>query len=297
MDAKPLKRYGRPGYPTRLEALAHPELLGRHLPPAWGRRAEMAGTVALLLAVNGCVNQQTNGPTESQATSQCVEEQDATAPVEKTAAFVAPIFQHGDGRGTAGCLAVNPPVFLSEEEALQVIVEELGRAGVDITVTDVAMEGLPVEQDFKRFERPWEMRKTNSSGTRILTFGAPDSAGVVKPLEADGLDADEKVAFEFVSQSDYYYFGGLRSGSSVQTYDLPIVAESLAERVTQANGRVYFGTFYDPMEIPIYFHAPGTTKRTNSRENIATAARDRAKDLLREQVVDFVEWLKGQGAI
>ncbi len=155
MHAKPLKRYGGPGYPTRLEVLAHPELLARHLPPVWGRRAEMAGTVALLLAVNGCVNQQTNGPTESQATSQGVEEQDDVTPFETEAGFVAPIFRHGLGRGSIGCVVVAPPIFLSEEDALQVISEELRQAGVKIVSTDVILEELPIRLDIRRYDMWW----------------------------------------------------------------------------------------------------------------------------------------------
>ena len=43
-------------------------------------------------------------------------------------AIVAPIFQHGEGRGATGCIVMSPPVFLSEEEALLVVREELGKS-------------------------------------------------------------------------------------------------------------------------------------------------------------------------
>ena len=92
MNAQRVKRYRKPAYPTRLEALSRPELLKRNLPPGWHALPEMAGTVALFLAVN--------------STLQAADKKPAGA-----AAVVAPIFEHGEGRGATGCVVVAPPVF------------------------------------------------------------------------------------------------------------------------------------------------------------------------------------------
>src|SRR5690606_34641768 len=43
---------------------------------------------------------------------------------------VAPIFEHGEGRGSIGCSAVVPPAFLSEEEGMQILGEELAKHGI-----------------------------------------------------------------------------------------------------------------------------------------------------------------------
>jgi hypothetical protein len=56
---------------------------------------------------------------------------------------VAPIFEHGEGRGATGCVVVTFPVFLSEEEAMQVIREELAEHGIDLT-RGPDLEGLTV---------------------------------------------------------------------------------------------------------------------------------------------------------
>ena len=54
------------------------------------------------------------------------------AATEEGKIVVAPIFEHGTGRGADGCVVVSPPVFLSEEEAVQVIREELAKQGIKL---------------------------------------------------------------------------------------------------------------------------------------------------------------------
>lgn len=44
--------------------------------------------------------------------------------------LVAPIFEHGSGRGSFGCDSVAPPSFISEEEAFQVVEEEAKNYGI-----------------------------------------------------------------------------------------------------------------------------------------------------------------------
>ena len=57
-------------------------------------------------------------------------------------AIVAPIFQHGEGRGATGCIVMSPPVFLSEEEALQVIREEMAAKGVQLGTNQTTVAGI-----------------------------------------------------------------------------------------------------------------------------------------------------------
>ena len=57
---------------------------------------------------------------------------------------VAPIFAHGDGRAYMGCVAVSSPVFLSEEEALQIIKEELAKEGIELGA-GMTLAGVSVE--------------------------------------------------------------------------------------------------------------------------------------------------------
>jgi hypothetical protein len=109
MKVKPIKHYAGPNIPTSQILEEHPELL--HLVPRrWhGNPTVIAALAGVCVLVSGC-------------------RQSAAKPA---ASRVAPLFQHGDGRGSFGCRAVNPPVFLSESEARQVIMDEAKRAGIN----------------------------------------------------------------------------------------------------------------------------------------------------------------------
>ena len=88
LKAQPLRRYHTPAYPPKLDVLAMPGLLAKHQPPAWVRNAEIAGAAGLFLTANaaGCAK-----PTPPPLA--------ANAP-----AIVAPIFEHGEGRASEGCV-------------------------------------------------------------------------------------------------------------------------------------------------------------------------------------------------
>ena len=93
MEAKPVQRCEQPAYPTRREVLAG------------------AASFALF-RLTGCSF--------------------VFAESDEGKITVAPIFKHGEGRGATGCIVVSPPVFLSEEEALQIVKEELAKHGVQL---------------------------------------------------------------------------------------------------------------------------------------------------------------------
>ena len=100
--------------------------------------------------------------------------------------------------------------------------------------------------------------------------------GTQKPLATDLYDSDRRFAFEYISDEDFSAYGGIwnRRGT-VGGVDVLEVTLDLADNV-RANGRdVHFVAFYDPMA---------------SREA-------EAKELLREQVRDFVAWMNYKGML
>jgi len=272
MDAKPVRRYRVPAYPTRLEVLADPDILARNVPHNWQQNALTATALGVFLAANSCALAD-EGP----------------KPPSPKAAVVAPIFDHGGGRGATGCVVVAPPVFLSEEEALQVITEELTKSGLEVTGKNVVLKGVEVPQHQEHFRQvgdDWkeEIREVPGKG---------------EPLSADVADDKHHVAVEFVSGSDYFRLGGAMSGSTVQLYDFKDVAANVAKAVEKQRPGVYFGTFYDPMvklgrsQINVDDEKDWRTRWEQARKQGGTEA----KRLLRLQVKDFVDWLKGQGVI
>ncbi|MFH1039055.1 MAG: hypothetical protein V1789_10365 [PVC group bacterium] len=269
MKPKPVRRYGIPAYPTRLQVLADPNLLEKHIPANWLSTPELAGAVAIFLAANTCVNA---GEKELSTSSR--------------AAVVAPIFEYGEGRGATGCVVVSPPVFLSEEEALQVIVEELTNAGVEVTGTDVVLEGVTIPQRIKTYQQvegKLEEKVEEIPGT--------------EPLSVDIKDDRHRIGVEFVSKSDYFKLGGAMSASTVQDYDFKQVAGGVAKAVGQKGNGIYFGTFYDPA-VPMNWESLRAEQAGKKRwEAAKIQGGAEAKRLLRQQVQGFIDWLKGQGAI
>ncbi len=257
MQARPVQSYRTPAYPTRLDVLADPRLLKENFPAAWRFAPQMAGVVAVMLAVNAC-----------------------TAPNLKEhpnrAAIVAPIFQHGEGRGMTGCVMETPPVFLSEEEAFQVITEEMSRAGV---------EGWSRNVEFKEV-------KFSEYGERFTSFGIRTGKipGTTKPLNVDLQNDEHDIAIEFVSTADYWVLGGFQNMMSVQEYDFQHVAQDVASEVQKHGHDVYFGTFYEP-GVDVEYGSISDWGKVQAK------GKEEAKELLREQVQDFIEWLQAQGVI
>ncbi len=273
MKPRPVRRSVAPAYPTRLQALADPLLLEAKIPPGWRSSSATAAGVMAFLAANlaGC-----SEPAENDAGMNSIGE-----------AIVAPVFTHGSGRGSMGCVVVNPPTFLSEEEALQIIREELARAGVEPLVRSVALEGVRMP------ERP-----------------SPDDPSPNEvPIAADLHDAQRKIAVEFVSRADHLLLAKRpRMASTVYSIDIAEVARRLRDEVEESGSGVYFGTFYDPMSRLDSLHDRESWLRRERERYERKRTGDLtveplppletpAHELLREQVRDFVQWLEGQGAI
>jgi hypothetical protein len=278
-----VRRQRRPGYPTRPEVVRDPELLRRHVPSAWKKSAQVTAALSILLAA-GCRN-------------------DAGSKAQ-TAANVAPLFEHGEGRGSDGCVVVTPPRFLSEQEALGLISDELAKAGLSMSQLHVKMEPITISNKH-----------------------------VSAPLTVDLVDPQKKVAIVCVTSDKYFELGGDYSESTVQRYDCRKVAERVGMDIRAANNapKMFYGLFYDPIvrakdpesreygppvgqwmesfkRDPNWSQAElekqvetlakqGVSEWTRRREQAAKDTWDEAQKLLRAQVRDFIEWLKGQGAI
>jgi hypothetical protein len=259
MEPKPVHEHKSPSYPTRREVLAG---------AATFALASLAGSWQVL------------GATETGV------------------AIVAPIFEHGTGRGATGCIVLSPPVFLSEEEAMQIIREELAKH-------DVHLKEGKILDGVRLFRRHPTADKKHGEQIKELNFEDdpelqkdPRIRELYDPkvLKLDGVDSDKKVAVEFVSETDYPDLGGVLSPSSVQHYDFKDVAKYVAGKVTkESKDRVYFGVFYDPAtkwkdsEVPVSESEADMTKRWKKEKE---ETKNESRKLLRQQVQDFAGWLK-----
>jgi hypothetical protein len=283
MQIRIVRRYRAPGYPTREYLVEHPELL-RYVPQRWRGNRLVLGllglAVPLLAARHAWAGDAKSAP--------------AGAP------HVAPLFIHGDGRGAFGCVAVNPPTFLTEDEARQVVQDEAKKAGLNFVTNALTLKGsmVPVTDRFS-FAEEHETRdgqKKKSSPAKLQK----------RDLVLDGYDKAHDVAYQVVTQEDFAQWERQDRGMwcSVSSYDFKAAAQGLTNGLSRAGGKTVVGVFYEPGgRVSI------ATERQQPREDATdaewqafwkkqqAAGRKIGEQELRAQVQDFVKWLKAQGVI
>ena len=262
MEIKPVRRYRTPAYATSAILEQHPELL-RLVPKRWQKNPlVITALTGLCILMAGCRS------------------------AGRPASHVAPVFIHGEGRGTFGCKAINPPVFLSEDEARQVIVEEAKRAGIDLT------------PDVKT------LRKVALPVTNRYFLGSPRKPGrQTGSLVLDGTDMKRAISYEFVSTDDYYDWGKKGNGPGCSAYerDYLAVAQSLRNGLAHCKPAGTYAVFYHPLVRPkTNKHIDGLDDPQGylaARKQAEKEARNTAHEDLRAQVKDFIKWLKAEGVI
>lgn len=272
MKLEPIRRYPQPKLPTRDVANENPELL-RLLPKRWQANSAVAAALTACLVMTTC-----------------------RSDAAKTASKVAPIFEHGKGSGSFGCVAVNPPIFLSEAEARQVVIEEGKRSGIVFVPEGKTLNNIeiPTNGTYARVDKPdgtagWEKQ-----------FGKQ-----TKPITLDALDKKRGISFEFVSEQDLkdWKSGVMEFGTAGST-DLIGTAKALRDSIAKTKPAGTYGVFYDPAvgwddarekAGKLDYSDPNAWEARNAK--IKAAAGELAKEELRKQVQDFIKWLKAQGVV
>ena len=274
MHVTPVRSMRTPRYPTHDLLLTHPELL-EHLPRRWQTNPlvlnVLAGALSLVLAAE---------PSSAQSP-------------RPTASRIAPLFVHGEGRGSFGCIAVNPPVFLSEDEAQQVIREEAQKAGLHFESNALTLKDATVP-----------VTHTFYCGPEQPNSGPSEQK---KDLALTGYDKTHNVAFEFISTKEIESWRQKNShcGSSVSSYRLKDTAQDLIvdlqKHPTHKNSP-WVGVFYEPSSTikgPLVFEElpPSRDKYLAALKTRSEAGKALGTEELRKQVRDFLAWLKAQGVI
>ncbi len=279
-QVRKVRRQRRPGYPTRPDVGGDPGFLVRHVPSAWKKSAHMTLALSTLLA-GGCASLRGKVATGG------------LVAVMMAGSLVT-------GRPAFACIAVTPPAYLSEEDALSVIREELMTVDVELSEGPASIDGI-------------EMPVYRCKVKRDTEIGGGDSLEKeqigVRPLEVDALDPVRHIAVEFIGVNDEKTVPGVSDKVRAETYSTRMYAKMLSGEINRASGeKLRYRAFYDSqarvrlVDVP---RPPGMDKARAERKE-AEKAFDRAKaeavrqeslKQLRVQVKDFIEWLKGQGAI
>lgn len=277
MKANALERYPVPGYPTQQEVLLNPRLIRRSMSSPIRRLLEtgISGTMAVLVPLSGCEREPggQGGPPPIEQTEgkDPTSTKTVTRPkANQNTLLVAPIFVHGEGRGAVGCVVSAPPAFLSEEEGLSVIKEELSKKGVELENKKIVFNKISMHKE------SWRQDK----GPKFL--------------ETDLTNDNEQVIIEFVSADDYFDLGGKSSQSTVQSYDFQKVTQELRSELENQADRGVFGVFYDPLVKIDYSKSFQQGPKLTSKERWElrqNTAKTEAKECLRQQAQDFAQWL------
>lgn len=307
MKTCPLKRYAAPRYPTMSEARLEPKLLER-LPRRWLASQPLATLTGAGLLARALLAQAEERAPDGAAPAAAAlrpdrpDDKPVQAParqVRRAATVIAPLLDEAlaqDGRGSFGCVAVSPPVFLSENEALELIQTELEKAGLKLQ-DQVTVDGVeaPLSAD------PYAAMtgKEAKLGTRSYDF--------------DLGDPGRSVVVEYFSRLDHDAWQQRERHSTVSSYDFP----ELMGRVSESFGKrkegppVVVGLFFDPLAHGSYRwggspDAEGLSaslqafaheqERASSGRNYE-ALKGVAREKLRRQVRHFVEHLQRTGVL
>jgi hypothetical protein len=196
MQLKAVSQYKEPGYPVQEYLMEHPELL-RLVPKRWRGNATVLATLGMAAMLIS-------------SSRFSYGEQKTVHHDEK----VAPVFIHGAGRSGFGCVAVSPPIFLSEDEALQVINQEAMKAGLDF------------------IKMPEGRRETTVHGS--------------KTVHLDAYDFEHRIAIEFVEDKETGDWDARHEMGTAGYTDTKEAAENVRSHLLKSNATPITGIFYDP---------------------------------------------------
>jgi hypothetical protein len=240
MELKPIRKYDILRYPTRAVLDDHPELL-MIAPARWQSSPAITAflTAGLLLFAAGYSRSQDNEPVIM---------------------------------GTVASPSLDPTlqkVYLDEDEARKIIVEEAKRFGVDLKPTEQVLELTVLHRDY---QTNIDQKSPRVNGNKNK---APKT--VTLKIQLDGQDEKRKIFFEYISKQDMDQWFSESPEWNAATYrkDTKDIAIKLKDAVIKKKPKTNCAMFYDPV----------------------TYSTVESKEKLKQQVKIYIDWLKAQGII
>ncbi|HYK88845.1 MAG TPA: hypothetical protein VE398_08750 [Acidobacteriota bacterium] len=192
-------------------------------------------------------------------------------------------------------MVVNPPVFLTEDEARLVVQEEAERAGLHFLADSFVIKDvdLPATDEFR--SPPSSNGGDIRSGSKV-----PTQKG---NLVLDGYESKRNIGYEFISSDDFKAWKDRRlfHASSVSSYDFLQTAGTLRAGLAAKTSTPWTGVFFEPAAHPRLAMTAADTLTEAARNRYWEArhevGRQAGEEQLRLQVRDFIRWLKSQGVI
>ena len=274
MEIKPINQSKNPNYPILEYYVENPEILARNIPNRWIKNKYIATSISVfVLCGNASCGQKLNFKDIEIATTLKggnLISSSETKENNKDTIKIAPIFAHGKGSGATGCVVMSPPVFISEDEARQIIFNALAAENILFDTANcpiIKFQAPPIADECFGFHD-----KKDTSVANV-------------ELEMDAYNAEYNLAIQFVSTKDFFKFrSDNECWSSVQGFDTKKAATFIREELN-ANGNSNAVVFYDP--ITRIVHDENKNWDASKKQ-----AKNEAKELLLAQVNDFIEWFK-----
>jgi len=166
MKLAPLIRYAPPRYPTESILRENPAFLTA-LPNRWRNNRFALGTLASVLTLSA----------QWQALAQ------ENAATSGSNPRVAPLFIHGEGKGAYGCMVTNPPMFLTEGDAREVIETEMKKAGLQFPEAKfahtIANVDIPITYIYPPDETEKKEPKTRKGMLSLTGYNSKKQIGYV----------------------------------------------------------------------------------------------------------------------
>lgn len=265
MALKPINDYNEPKYPKIGIVFQEPDLLLKSVPSAWRANKLIAGALISLSLVS-CSTKLV--PYNKSKTAQLIQNKDSLKVVEtkKEAKKIAPLFVHGDGVGGYACISFSSPVFISEADAMKIILSELEKYG--LIFKDTFIQDSTDQWQSSRFKKggdlyPYYYNKDLNLGISYISSEANSSYP----------------GAELVNSNSF-------SGYS---YNTKKPAQSLRDSYENED-LINFAVFYDPIKYnKVNVHRISNLKESKYYQE--------SVELLLEQVEDFVEWMVEVGLL
>lgn len=315
MKVSPIENYREPAYPT-IATIGAADL--SRVPTRWQNLKAVAaslGAAAMTLKAISLEAAEATGPVKT-------EERGGEHPLSTSTTSLhlgkvtdvcplPPAAIAGEGQGSFGCVAVNPPVMLPEGEALDIIEAEFKKRGIEL-VDGVELNGVkaPPRGKQAKWQRFWG-RVFKKRGREYEEWST--SKGVPIPLvkrnwRADLGTKDGKIVVEYVSRRDEDIWNKSclldDGGCSVSSIDIRAAAARAVEGFSaRTEGEpVTVGVFYDPVAyLPMAKKADGSIdweaenkKLPLSYEEHQKKGKGIAVEQLKVQIESFFQYLAKQ---
>jgi hypothetical protein len=278
----PVRKKRPPKYPDLYSTQLNHLLLANR-PLRW-KAAPVAGTVlsaVVMLGLAGC-----SDPYKDTATMGPPMPMSDPPPA---AGLKTPLFEHGIGVGVFGCVSVAAPIYLSEDDAFAVIKDEFERMNLTVVQGGCMVENIQIPKINPYFSLDGEENKIQTqNGSFEFDFAVMES-----PVVMEYVSINDMRMWESVEPDE----NGETWVSSILSYNYKEAAQVLNTSLNETSSETVHGVFYDPAEWADLDGIPEDDDWEETFSKLAGEARQRAADILREQVKDFLEWLSAQGVI